>query len=222
MRCATPFVVLTVLLASLAGVAGSGEAAAAPPEEPAGAPPTREAPEVPERNARPIRAGAIAGFGFPRPIAVEGLVALEERVALGVEYGALPTVTVSDVDVNLWSLAGDARLFPFASPLFVGVRAGRQHIGASTSLAPLVDRRAELGVDAWYVNPRIGILWTSKIGLTLGVEAGVQIPFASSVTTNVPSFLGGIDAVARATDIASGLGKRVIPTVDLLRVGFMP
>lgn len=163
-----------------------------------------------------MRVGAIAGVGFPRPLAVEGLVKIEDRLALGVEYGTLPTITISDVDVHLWSLAADARLFPLGGVLFVGLRGGRQHIEADTSIAPISTQRAGIAVDSWYVNPRIGILWMAKWGLTLGTEAGVQIPFGADVTNTIPPAVANADQVRTASN---AFGKQVIPTFDFLRVG---
>lgn len=207
-----------IALLSLSMFGSTSNARAASPELERAVPPSREAPMAPDRPIRRIRAGAIAGFGFPRPIAVEALAKIDDRLAVGIEYGAMPTISVARVDATTWSLAGDARLFPFGGALFVGVRAGHQHIGAETSLAPLSNRRAELTIDSWYVNPRVGMLWTSPIGLTLGAEVGVQIPFASTLSTNIPS---SFERAKTAIDIANGLGRRVIPTIDVLRVGFL-
>lgn len=215
------------LVCALAAFAASRTASAqAPlPEEPAVAPAPsppppardeREEQREKEAEERRTRIGAIAGVGFPRPIAVEGLVKLEDRIALGVEYATMPTITISDVDVHLWSLAADARLFPLGGVLFVGLRAGRQHIAADTSIAPISAQRVGIAVDSWYVNPRVGILWMSKFGLTLGTEAGVQIPFAADVKNNVPPDVANADQVRTASN---AFGKQVIPTVDLLRVG---
>jgi hypothetical protein len=45
---------------------------------------------VGESTPHPVRVGAIGGIGFPRPLAVEGMVLVGGTVALEVEYGALP------------------------------------------------------------------------------------------------------------------------------------
>jgi hypothetical protein len=133
------------------------------------------------------RFGVIAGIGFPRPLAVEALVKVD-RFVLGAEYAALPHVNVGGVDVTMWSLAADARVFPFGGDFFVALRAGRQHIDAQTtiSLAQYGSVSEALALDSWFLNPRFGILWTSAVGLTLGIEAGVQFPVSPTTTSSLP------------------------------------
>src|SRR4029077_209389 len=156
-----------------------------------GAAPKDEGPlreNAPKRESvRPLRIGAIGGGGFPRPLAIEGMVLLRDAVALGAEYGVLPNLTVDGVHTSLWSLAGDVRYFPFHGPFFVGVRAGRQHIGVDTTVtvAPYGSSSESLSIDSWFVNPRLGLLWTSGAGLALGMEAGFQVPVATDSTSSM-------------------------------------
>jgi hypothetical protein len=175
--------------------------------------PATEAPGPPAPpGVTPLRVGVIGGLGFPRPLAVE-------VVALGVEYGALPSVTVSGVDATLWSLAGDVRVFPFhGSPFFLGLRAGRQHVSATTtvSLMSFGSATEVLDLDSWFLNPRVGFLWTMQGGFTLGVEAGVQIPLSPSVSSTLP-----LSLYPSAQRTADAFGSSVIPTVDLVRIGLL-
>src|SRR5580698_2532457 len=68
----------------------------------------------------PIRIGALAGVGAPHPLSVEGLVKIDDRVALGVTYGVLPTVSSSGVDVRMNALDVGVRVFPLRDGLFFG------------------------------------------------------------------------------------------------------
>ena len=45
----------------------------------------------------PVHLAVLGGFGFPRPLSIEGLVGVGDLVALGVEYSALPTMTIYGV-----------------------------------------------------------------------------------------------------------------------------
>jgi hypothetical protein len=166
-----------------------------------------------------LRVGAIAGVGFPRPLAIEPMVVLGGWVAVGGEYGVMPAMTIYGVQASLWSLAADVRVFPFRGNFFVGIKAGHQHIDASTTVtvAPYGSAPEQLALDSFYVNPRIGFLWTSNAGLTLGVEAGVQIPVASSTDSSLPLAL----APSSVQNTIQALGGAVLPTVDLLRVGLL-
>jgi hypothetical protein len=172
-----------------------------------------------------FRLGAFGGVGFPRPLSLEAFAKIEKTVGLGVEYSVLPAMTLNGIDTTFWALSGDLRVFPFENGFFVGITAGRQHVGASTSLqlpSPYPSIPESVTADTWFINPRIGFLSTWNWGLTLGIDAGVQIPltasFASTIPTNLPV---NVPIATDATDMAHLLGKSVLPTVDLLRVGLL-
>jgi hypothetical protein len=169
-----------------------------------------------EFSLRHVRVGAIGGMGFPRPLAVEGMIMFGRTVALGAEYGVLPPVTIGGVRTSLWSLATDTRVFPFHGPFFIGLRAGRQHVDAATTITvgSVGSGPEVLALDSWFLNPRIGVLWTASNGIAFGFEVGVQIPVVASVASTLPLSLD--PAVQRTAD---SLGRSVIPTVDILRVG---
>jgi hypothetical protein len=190
--------------------------------QPVQPPPPAPASQVPDRPSQPgtqrPRIGAIGGVGFPRPLAIEAIVMVGGVLALGAEYGVMPTVTVDNVQAGLWSLAADARVFPFGGSFFFGLRAGHQHIDASTTInvAPYGSVAEGFSVDSWFLNPRVGFLWTSREGLALGIEAGVQFPIGTDVSSSV-----SLSLAPSAQSAANALGSAVIPTVDLLRVGLL-
>jgi hypothetical protein len=192
----------------------SGAAAHAAPAPPAPAEASGEATSP----YPPFRAGAIAGMGFPRPFAVEAIAQLWTHAVVGVEYGFMPDVTVQGVQVGTWSLAGDARWLPWRGPLFVGLRAGVQHadVAGSLPVSGWGTVNETLGLDATFFNPRIGLLWVMRSGLVLGMEAGVEIPLSTSMTSTW--------SLAYAPDLQrqiEGLQRSVLPTIDLIRIGFV-
>src|SRR4051794_26909559 len=75
--------------------------------------PAAEPTDRGDDDTDPLRIGAIAGVGFPRPLAIEALVKIEGVVALGLEYSLLPKTTLGGVETRFWALAADARVFPF-------------------------------------------------------------------------------------------------------------
>jgi hypothetical protein len=171
-----------------------------------------------QNSPPPTRIGLLAGIGFPRAIELEGLADLGGFVALGAEYGVLPSVTVDGVDTNLWSLAVDVRAFPFRGPFFIALQLGRQHVGASTQIAvaSLGSAHEVLSLDSWFLNPCVGLLWTSRAGLAFGIDVGLQVPLAPNISSTLPLSL--YPAAQRTIDT---LGKSVLPTLDLLRVGIL-
>lgn len=165
-----------------------------------------------------LRIGALAGVGFPRPLAFEAMIKLGDTLGLGAEYGLLPQVDLGGVRTSMWSLAGDARIFPFRGAFFVGLRAGRQHVDANTTItvAPYGSATEALALDSFFLNPRLGFLWTWDEGFTLGIDAGVQIPVAVSTTSSLP-----IALVPGASHTVDSVGGALLPTVDLLRIGML-
>ena len=185
--------------------------------------------ESEKSRADHLRIGALVSAGFPRPLSVEGIVKLERYVALGLEYSTLPSITVSDVHVACWAIAGSARVFPLRGPFFVGLRAGRQHLNAEATLsaygysAPLA-----LGVDTTFLNPQVGFLWTWDPGFSIGIDAGLQIPLSSSsassfTSTSMPSVVQQAVSPIQQTmeDVAKTVGQTTLPTVDLIRIGML-
>jgi hypothetical protein len=176
-------------------------------------------PTTPEAKEH-LRVGVLAAAGFPRPFAIEGMVKVERLLGVGLEYGLFPKTTISGVDVNMWSLAGDARVFPFKGAFFFGLRAGLQSATASTQLtiANYGALTESMTVNTWFVNPRMGFLWTWKPGLSLGIDAGVQLPIASNTSSSLPAQLVANQNVTNATDL---FAKTPLPTIDLLQIGLL-
>jgi hypothetical protein len=183
------------------------------------------AAESPSDRARPaeaLRVGVLGGVGFPRPLQIEGFARVHRFFGAGVEYGVAPAMTIDGVRGSLWSVAGDLRVFPLRGAFFVGVRAGMQHfdVSATIPMGPFGSMNGVLGVDTWFIEPRLGFLWVGPWGLSLGVDAGVQLPVATSESTNVPPWMMAA-APSGVTDSVNLLGRTALPTVDLLRVGVL-
>jgi hypothetical protein len=188
-----------------------------------------ETTEHPLRRAREhVQVGALLGVSFPRPLSVEGIIKLEKLAALGIDYSSLPQIGVSGVQLTSWAVAGSGRVFPFRGPFFVGLRAGRQHLTADATVTaygyavPL-----ELSVDTTFLNPQLGFLWTWNPGITLGVDAGLQIPLSSQAQSSVQA---PVPAAAQPyvsptqqnlESVAKAVGQTTLPTLDLIRVGFL-
>jgi hypothetical protein len=172
-------------------------------------------------DTRAFRLGALVGVGFPRPLAIEGIVKLGRWVALGVEYSAMPSMNILGVDTAFWGVAGDVRFFPMRNGFFIGMRGGFQHLAATATMSAMSITVTESATaETAFLNPRIGFLHTWKSGLTLGIDAGVQLPLTPKLVTTVPS---GIVPQVDATlvTVSSVLGNNVTPTIDLIRLGFL-
>jgi hypothetical protein len=181
-----------------------------------------------QRVPEHVKVGALVGVSFPRPLSVEGIVKLEQLAALGVDYSALPQIGVSGVQLTSWAVAGSVRVFPFRSAFFFGLRAGRQHLTADASVSAYgYAVPVGLSVDTTFLNPQLGFIWTWDPGITLGIDAGLQIPISSqassSLQTAVPSVAQPAVSPAQQTleSVAKAAGQTTLPTLDLVRVGFL-
>jgi len=174
-----------------------------------------------------LRFGALAGIGLPRPLTFEALVGVDRRLAIGAEYSFLPKSTIGGVDTSLWAIAGDARIFLFGGPFFMGFRGGRQQLGGSmtATVGSFGTVTESMTVDTWFINPRIGLLWMWDSSFALGIEAGLQIPVSWEVSSTIPAGLPNDarvrDAADKLTSSLETLGTSVLPSIDLLRIGFV-
>lgn len=191
--------------------------------------PNKAEPGHPSTRTDHVRLGALFSAGFPRPLAVEGVVKIERLVALGIEYSTLPGATVSDVHFGASAIAGSARVFPLRGPFFLGLRAGRQRVSADAVVSGYgYTVPVTLAVDTIFINPQIGLLWTWDPGITIGIDAGLQIPLKSDTSSTVvnSSMSSTVQqaispAQQRLENVAGAVGQTVLPTVDLLKVGML-
>jgi hypothetical protein len=172
------------------------------------------------RRVDHVRVGVLGSVAFPRPLAIEGMVKVERMIGVGIEYSALPQLSIDGVNTHFWALAADARLFPFHDAFFVGLRAGRQHLGgdATVTVAGVGSLNEAVSVDTTFINPRIGFLWTWDPGVTLGLNLGIQIPLSATSSSSLPP---GIAVSNDVTRVTNSLGRYTLPTVDLLQIGVL-
>lgn len=197
-----------------AGVAGAAEYEVAPL-----ATDTVEVSESPKTRDNRPRVGVYGAAGFPSPLSLGALVMIDRRFLLGGEYGFLPVSQIAGVDVTYRSFAADARWFPFrGGPLFLGVRAGRQHLSGSktVTVSGYGSATGTTTADSWFLNPRIGLFKMWDSGFFIGADVGLKVPIGHSHTEQVPYGLPMPEAI---TTIRDTMSAKVIPTITLLQLG---
>jgi len=168
-------------------------------------------------STQKTRFGINGGIGFPRPVGVGAFLMFDKFWSLGIDYSLLPTTKISDVNLDFWAASAGGRLYPFHGAFYVGLKTGYQHLSASGYITQSgTTALAQGSIETVFVNPELGFMFTWDSGLALNFGAGIQIPiYADSTTTsNIPV----------STDVLSAVGKigtSSVPTVDLLRVGFV-
>jgi hypothetical protein len=191
-----------------------------------------EAPKSSSSKDETFRLGGLVGVGYPRPFSAEGFVKVKKLVGVGFEYGFMPDANVMGTNISFHGVAADLRLFPLKGGFFVGVRGGKQWLSTRTTISASVNGVKNAGgtynesmsAETMFVNPRIGYLKTWDNGITLGFDAGVQIPVSPSYTRDSDAARAGIKAGSADNaylTIANALGNKTTPTIDLLRVGFL-
>jgi hypothetical protein len=216
-------VVASVLLASSTAYgdqASSARAAQGSGDRPAGEASEAEKPEH-------FRIGPLVGLSFPRPFAIEGFTKLEKLVGVGFEYSFMPRATIKSVDAGFDGVALDLRVFPFRGAFFLGARAGRQWLNANATITDARFGSIVESMDAatWFINPRAGFLYTFPNGITIGIDAGVQLPISPSYTRSGPAtaagLTSGLEIEGTLQLVADALGNTTTPTIDLLRLGLL-
>jgi hypothetical protein len=179
--------------------------------------------EASGEKAEHFRIGVLGGAGFPRPLSVEAAIKLEKMFMLGLEFGEMPTTNILGVNMGVSAVAIDARLFPFKSSFFIGARAGHQSAVATATYdaGAYGSYSGSMSVDTYFVNPRIGLLWTASWGLTVGADIGVQIPISHTESSSIPSAVSGTSIASTVTSVGNFLGASVIPTVNILQLGML-
>jgi hypothetical protein len=167
-----------------------------------------------------VQLGVLGGVGFPRPFSIGALLKIERAFAMGVEYSTSPTLGLGGADWSYHAIAADVRVFPTQSWFFLGMRVGKQHLtGTTTFSTEQTGQLTEsLTMDTWFVNPRVGFLYTSKEGLTLGIDAGLQIPVSHTMSTTLPA---GTPLPGTVDSVTNFLGAKIIPSVTVLQLGMM-
>lgn len=174
-----------------------------------------------------FRVGPMVALGFPRPFSLEAFAKIEKIVGVGAEYSFLPPVNAAGVDASFKAIAADLRVFPFKGAFFIGARAGRQWLDARAKISAgeYGSFSETMAASTWFVNPRLGFLVTFRSGVTVGIDAGVQLPLSPTYERRGLATDSGL-AAGTSTDktlalIAGTLGNNVTPTIDLLRLGFL-
>ena len=189
-------------------------------DQPAAQAPTDEDKET-------FRIGGLAGIGFPRPFQLEAFAKIERQLGLGVEYSFMPPTTIASVYSRFNAVAADIRWFPFKGGFFLGMRAGRQWLDASmtATVTGLGTGTESMSAATWFINPGIGYLYTWSSGLTMGIDAGIQLPIGATYDRSGPATAAGLAQGTTADNtlrqVANTLGNDVTPTVDLLKIGFL-
>lgn len=190
-----------------------------------------------------IRVGPTAQIGFPHPITYGVEALLADLVSLGFSTGSYNVTQIDKANVKIKSWDVFARWHPFAGNFFVGGAYGHQDIDGRfeddvnltlNGFPTTVPARVDAAIKSNYISPRFGWMGVYPSGLTLGFEVGAQIPLSpdTSVDATVPGVSPLEEAAVKSTadyqdlkkqadDAVKILGKKTLPFLTLLKVGWL-
>jgi hypothetical protein len=229
--------------------------APAEPAPPAPPPPSQKKAEEDEDDVSgplgPVRLGPIVGTGLPDLISFGAVLKLTRYIDAGLVFGHIPTVKLSlygDAEINYKRFDVFGRIFPMGGAFFLGAGAGYKTV--SGKITDTVDTSSfgvpglprslpvmsEGSVRTLVLTPRMGLFKMWKVGFSLGLDVGVQIPIAPSdvsfsTTTPVPKgvppalvnaykaqYIAPYDQ--KVSDTLTSIGRVVIPEINI-RIGWL-
>lgn len=210
------------------------------PAEPSsvGPPAPQHGPEKPPPTSRytsrgllgPVRAGPTVGLGVPDGVRFGAFAKWRGILGGGAAFSLLPQTTVPGVNAQIVRASGEvlARVHPFRGAFFLGVAGGyAQTKGTMTEQTFAFRQSQRVLVNAYasalYVAPQLGFQWMLPLGLTIGFDAGVEIPVAASGPTFDATRYGlvvPIEAKGRVAAATRYVTTRPVPVVHLLEVGY--
>lgn len=208
----------------------SATAEAAGPADPALVEPTAAPSHTTERSLfGPVQVGPVASLGAPDGGRIDLAFRYAGIVSAGAGVSMLPSVPVPGANATLVRVGGDGwvRWHPLNGAFFVGAGAGYTQMKGTLTM-PITAFRATSTAQAhayagdFYVSPQVGMQWMLPHGITLGFDAGAEVPVATRGPTYDASKYGLVTSVNGTGALASAMhyaSRSPVPFVHLLNVG---
>jgi hypothetical protein len=147
----------------------------------------------------PIRIGPVVGVGIPNLLNFGGTLKITDYIGAGLNIGIIPAIKLSlygEAVLSYQEYDIYGRIYPFGGGFYVGAGVGYETVKGTFSdtidSSELAERYPELDLPAtveyesngrvrtMILTPQIGYFYTSKIGFSIGLFVGAQIPIAPS------------------------------------------
>ena len=130
------------------------------------------------------------------------------------DYGFLPKINISGVDVSysMWEVA--ARVYPWGDTFFVGAVYGQYGVEGSATVA---QGTGAVRASTSFIGPQIGARWIQPSGFFFGIDLAWAFPLGySSEATPDPT-----GTTLNAKETVDRFLKNGIPLVGLVSVGWL-
>lgn len=138
-------------------------------------------------------------------------------VGVGIDYVAIPTVTLGDVKAGYSDLSFNARVFPWKGRFYVGAALGSRSFTAKASDS--AGNEAKIDVKSTYLAPEIGWRFVWPSGFFMGIDLGYQIILSPKTTLTANLSVDPVDR-KNVEDAGDQIGKIGLPIISLLQLGF--
>jgi hypothetical protein len=187
--------------------------------------------------------GPTVQLGIPHPITYGVEAMFAKVVSFGFSTGNYKVKQIENAKIDIKSWDVFARWHPMAGSFFLGAAYGNQEIDGLfeddidltlNGFPRTVPVRVEAEIKSKYLSPRLGWFAVYDSGLTMGFEIGAQIP--QNPETRVDAMVPGVSALEEAAvkssddykdlkkqadDAVKILGKRTIPYMTMLKMGWL-
>lgn len=204
--------------------------AAAPPADPAAADRATAPSRYTERSLLgPVRIGPVVSVGALDGGRIDLAFRYAGIVSAGAGISTLPSVPVPGANATLVRVGGDGwvRWHPWRGAFFVGAGAGYTQMKGTLTMPLHAFRTASTAhADAYagdfYLAPQVGMQWMLPHGITLGFDAGAEVPVATRGPTYDASKYGLVMPVNGTGSLADAMhyaSRSPVPFIHLLNVG---
>jgi len=218
--------------------------------------PPNETPSKEDERTDQFKIGPVVGLGLPDLLSFGGTLKLTRYLGAGINIGLIPKVQLNyygkaTLSYQHYDIYG--RLYPFGGGFFLGAGAGYATVDGTmastyTTSAAMLPAPLPAGlptsgtatysgtgsVRTLMLTALLGYFYTTSIGFSFGVDAGLQLPiapsqieFSSELKTNPPAFstLAPVQSFKKDADdqvrsTLEKIGRTPLPTINL-RIGWI-
>jgi hypothetical protein len=174
----------------------------------------------------PVRLGPTVGFGAPDGMRFGLFATWKGLLGAGGALSTVPTIAAGPAQISRFSAEGFLRVHPFRGAFFLGLAGGMARTeGAMTQVVTADSSRVDLKTVASvvYLAPHAGFRWMLPFGMTVGFDAGVELPIVSSGPTYQATHGKDVQQVEGKGIVASAMtfaATKPVPVVRLLEIGY--
>lgn len=178
-----------------------------------------------------LRLGPTIGIGAPDGVRFGVLAKWRGLLAAGGAFSVLPEMTVPGSDAAVLRASGEifARIHPFHGAFFVGLAGGYAQTKGTMAEERMAFRQVQkvethAYASAFFIAPHAGFQWMIRPGMTIGCDAGLEIPVGTSRPTFDAAKYGlvmPIEGKGSAADTTNAIATSPIPVVRLIELGYV-